>query len=222
MKDFVFSAFIGVASMFIIFMLLFAFNLFIATPKKMYDELARKPSQEIADRDEEIRRQKERIGSLEQTNKQLEQNNQLAELLRHQIEATKKGSLSNRANSLAAEILTAVEEASAELHRVMDEYRASLPPFTSSTKEEREAAWRDGDNKISAQYEKISRTFTQRHIPRIIAVAEEFRANGLTDPKLDKWLEHPHMAAFSITFRDLSVSLSILAIKMEEKEKAAH
>jgi hypothetical protein len=41
MKDFVFSAFIGIASVFIIFMLIFLFNIFIATPKRLYDEKAR-------------------------------------------------------------------------------------------------------------------------------------------------------------------------------------
>src|ERR1700719_2255024 len=60
---------------------------------------------DVTARDREIRNLNGEIDKLRGINKQLEQNNQLAQLLERQINAAKKGSLSSRANLVVQEIV---------------------------------------------------------------------------------------------------------------------
>ena len=178
--------------------------------------LASSPYLVYKSRDGEITSRDNQIHELRDEVKRLQDNNQLAAFLSQQAEATKKGSLSNRATTLAKQILEAVEAHRKEDNRVYEQRSKSMTATDQAT---REAAWDEMNRKSIESYQAFDRLFHQRFTPRIIALADEFRENGLTEPKLEEWVQFPNTAAYTFTLTEVAVALSRLAIKMEDKEK---
>jgi hypothetical protein len=174
---------------------------------------------EMAARDTQISHLKSQLDERDSVIKDLKRNDQLAVLLQGQIELSKKGSLSNRASTLANQILETVEAHRKEDDHIYDDERSKS--MAAKTEAERQAAWNEMTQRHSEFSAAFERTFHQRFTPRIIATADEFRENGLTDPNLERWVQHPHLAAYTSTLTEVAVALSQLAIKMEEKEKGA-
>jgi hypothetical protein len=181
----------------------------VYAPFKLY----KKRDAEIAREKQENKSLAEQVENLFSEKKRLQENNQLAALLKRQLDGTQKGSLSNRATLLAADIQKLV-------HDYLRQSALSLSPLVRKqelTKEEARAEWGEQTLRLISQSQDLSETFMRRDAPRLLTIAEEFRANGLTDEQLEKWLKHP--GANPVKLERIALSLSHLAIKMEEIER---
>lgn len=197
---------IGVAKITVLAIAIVFLARLVASPYAVY----RSRDSEIAHRDATITEQSKRI-------EELEQNNELGKLLKQQVESSKKGSLSNRTAILAAEILDVVNQYQKNNDQTNAEQRDKMMSATDN--EAREKAWNEMTQKYIDAFRDFDTMFNRRFTARITAIADELRSNGLTDPKLEKWLERPNTAAPTFTLTEVSVALSQLALKMEDIEK---
>jgi hypothetical protein len=191
-----------------VFLIIWAVNFLVFTPKRMIEEERRGNDRKLGDKDGEIDR-------LKKENKRLEDNNKLADLIERQIALSKKGSLSSRASILAREILQWEADRRSEEQRAWQESIASQPKDLTD-----KAAIDEWGRNNSAKYQAVfveeNRKFNQALVPRILVIIDDLKANGLTDSGLDQWAKHPHYAGQALT--EAAVAISKLAIRMEEKE----
>jgi len=183
-KDKIAELLFGGISVAIVFALVFIAHLFYFSHKNLNQEIKDKLAASKAesnkitsDKDIEIDRLKQRISDLEKFGA-------LAELLQKQGEKLQKGSLENRANLLAKELLefdnsTISESSIASTANFLEMNR-------STTKEEEQRKWDQGVvDSTQRMFEKYGR-FDQEFTPRIIAIRSEFKAGGKSHPDLDK------------------------------------
>ena len=124
--------------------------------------------------------------------KQHADNDRLADFLQRQAELGRKGSLSNRTNLLAQDILQLEADRREDSSRIHEQSR------NATTEEERNAAWHESNKLYHEQHIKTMQLLNGKLVPRVVIIAEELKGHGLSDAELDQWLEHPHVAGMQL------------------------
>jgi amino acid transporter len=193
-----------------VFLVIWAANFLVFTPKKLVEQARSERDTKARDKDTEINR-------LKGENERLKQSDRLGAFLEHEAERSRKGSLSNRATILAKEISDAMTDQRKKEDDLRGEERIQMLGTDDAL---RQRVWNEMSQKQTRSFEGFEQMFNQRFTPRILIIVEELKANDLTDPYLDQWVQHPNTGAYTYTLTELSVALSKLALKMEEKEKS--
>ena len=89
-------------------------------------------------------------------------------------------------------------------------------PADKNNRAAMQAWWQKDTTRTQAIWAADDAKFNQTIVPKVQIVVEELRANGLSDEKLDQWMEHPRYAGMALN--DIVSKISKMAIKMEEIE----